>query len=240
MEEPPARTIRNGLCDILSQIIDIKDHEETYMTVQTICIGILGILFGLAVAFAGYRYFLMLLPIWGFIAGFIIGAQALQALLGTGFLAEVSSWVFGIVLGIIFAALAYFFYIIGVAILAGSFGYALGAGIVYAISANWDVVAFLVGVMVAIVVAALVILLNIQKLVIILITSLGGAGAFITGILIMIGSVEVADIGSNAILSSYQENWIWFLIGIVIAAAGFVVQMRSTSRYTLEPPLNRA
>ena len=143
------------------------------MTIQTICIGIIGIVFGLAVAFAGYRFFLMLLPIWGFFAGFAIGAQAMQALFGTAFLAEVTSWIVGLVVGIIFAVLSYLFYIVGVAILAGSFGYALGAGIVYAISANWDILAFLVGVAVAVVVAALVILLNIQKWVIILITAIG-------------------------------------------------------------------
>jgi len=209
------------------------------MTIQTICIGIIGIVFGLAVAFAGYRFFLMLLPIWGFFAGFAIGAQAMQALFGTAFLAEVTSWIVGLVVGIIFAVLSYLFYIVGVAILAGSFGYALGAGIVYAISANWDILAFLVGVAVAVVVAALVILLNIQKWVIILITAIGGAGAIIAGIMVMFGTVDVADIGSNALLSYYQTSWVWFLIGILVAAAGFFVQMRSSSQYTLEPPPNR-
>jgi len=209
------------------------------MTIETICVGIIGIVFGLAVAFAGYRFFLMLLPIWGFFAGFAIGAQALQALFGTGFLADITSWVVGFIVGVIFAVLSYLFYIVGVAILAGSFGYALGAGIVYAISANWDLVAFLVGLVVAIVVAALVILLNIQKWVIILITSVGGAGAIIAGIMVMIGAVEVSDVGANAILSYYKESWLWFLVGIIIAIAGFVAQTRATSQYTLEPPPNR-
>jgi Domain of unknown function (DUF4203) len=209
------------------------------MEIQAICIGVIGILFGLAAVFAGYRFFLFLLPFWGFLAGFAIGAQALQALFGNGFLADVTSWVVGLIVGILFAVLAYLFYIVGVAILAGSLGYALGAGIIYAISPNWNLIAFLVGVVVAIVVAALVILLNIQKWVVILITSIGGAGAIVAGFLIMFGMINVSDIGNNAVLSYWQDHWLWFAIGIAIAAAGFVAQARSTSQYNLEPPPNR-
>lgn len=210
------------------------------MEIQAICIGVIGILFGLAAAFAGYRFFLFLLPVWGFLAGFVIGAQALQALFGNGFLADVTSWVVGLIVGILFAVLAYLFYIVGVAILAGSLGYALGAGIIYTISPNWNLIAFLVGVVVAIVVAALVILLNIQKWIVILITSIGGAGAIMAGLLIMFGKINVSDIGNNAVLSFWQEHWLWFLIGIAIAATGFVAQARSTSQVALEPPPNRA
>jgi hypothetical protein len=209
------------------------------MEIQAICIGVIGILFGLAAAFAGYRFFLILLPVWGFLAGFAIGAQALQVLFGNGFLADITSWVVGLLSGILFAALAYLFYIVGVAILAGSLGYAVGAGIIFAINSNWNLVAFLVGVVAAIVVAALVILLNIQKWVVILITAIGGAGAFIAGLLIMFGKINVSDIGNNAVLSYWQENWLWFLIGIAIAAAGFVVQSRTASQYMLEPPPKR-
>lgn len=209
------------------------------MEIQAICIGVIGIVFGLAALFAGYRLFLVLLPIWGFFAGFAIGAQALQALFGTGFLSEVTSWIVGLVVGILFAVLSYLFYLVGVAILAGSIGYALGAGIIFAISPNWNFLAFLVGIAVAIVVAALVILLNIQKWVIILLTSIGGAGAIIAGLLIMFGTISLADVGQNAIISYWRENWLWYLIGIVLVVVGFIAQARSTSQYNIEPPPNR-
>jgi hypothetical protein len=209
------------------------------MEIQAICIGVIGILFGLAALFAGYRLFLVLLPIWGFFAGFAIGAQMLQALFGTGFLSDVTSWIVGLVVGILFAVLSYLFYLVGVAILAGSIGYALGAGIVFAISPDWNLLAFLVGIVAAIVVAALVILLNIQKWVVILLTSIGGAGAIIAGLLIMFGVISLADIGQNAIISYWRENWLWYLIGIALVVVGFFVQARSTSQYNIEPPSNR-
>jgi len=206
------------------------------MEIQVICIGVIGILFGLTALFAGYRLFLVLLPIWGFFAGFAIGAQALQALFGTGFLSELTSWIVGLAVGILFAVLSYLFYLVGVAILAGSIGYALGAGIIFAINPDWNLLAFLVGIVAAIVVAALVILLNIQKWVIILLTSIGGAGAIIAALLIMFGIVSLADVGQNAIISYWRENWLWYLVGIALAVVGFFAQAQSTSQYNIEPP----
>jgi len=209
---------------------------ERMMEIQAICIGVVGIIFGLTALFAGYRLFLVLLPIWGFFAGFAIGAQALQALFGTGFLSELTSWIVGLAVGILFAVLSYLFYLVGVAILAGSIGYALGAGIIFAINPDWNLLAFLVGIVAAIVVAALVILLNIQKWVIILLTSIGGAGAIIAALLIMFGIVSLADVGQNAIISYWRENWLWYLVGIALAVVGFFAQAQSTSQYNIEPP----
>jgi hypothetical protein len=209
------------------------------MTIQTICIGAIGILFGLVAAFAGYRLFLLLLPIWGFIAGFVLGAQALQAIFGTGFLTNVTSWIVGLIVGIIFGALAYLFYILGVAILAGSIGYALGAGIVFAINPSWNLLAFLVGVVVAVVVAGLVIMLNIQKWIVILLTAIGGAGAVLVAVLVLLGQVSLSEIGQNGVLGRWEDNWMWFLAGLALAVAGFIVQARSTSQYSIEPPQSR-
>ena len=39
------------------------------------CAGLIGILFGLVLCFAGYRLFIILLPIWGFVFGLVFGAQ---------------------------------------------------------------------------------------------------------------------------------------------------------------------
>ena len=45
------------------------------MGLQVLCVSILALLLGLAALLAGYRLFLLLLPIWGFFAGFFIGAK---------------------------------------------------------------------------------------------------------------------------------------------------------------------
>ena len=103
------------------------------MTLELLCMALIAIVFGLTVAFYGYRIFLILLPIWGFFFGFGLGAQTITVLFGDAFLATVTGWVVGFVVGVIFAVLSYLFYIVGVAIFSGSFGYALGIAIMGAI-----------------------------------------------------------------------------------------------------------
>src|SRR5512137_206617 len=87
------------------------------------CGGMIALLFGLVLAFAGYRLFLILLPIWGFFFGFGLGAQSIQALFGDAFLATITSWVVGFIVAAVFAILAYLFYVAAVAIASFSLGY---------------------------------------------------------------------------------------------------------------------
>src|SRR4029434_9372030 len=99
------------------------------MTFESLCGTLFALLIGLAICFAGYRSFLILLPIWGFIFGFGVGAQALQSLFGVGFLSVATSWIAGFVVGAGFAVLSYLFYAFAVGLIAGSLGYALGVGL---------------------------------------------------------------------------------------------------------------
>ena len=78
---------------------------------ELLCAGVIVFLFGMLVCFAGYRFFLFLLPIWGFFFGLWLGAESMQALFGVGAFATVTSWVVGFVVGVIFAVLSYLFYL---------------------------------------------------------------------------------------------------------------------------------
>jgi len=45
------------------------------MAFHLFCMGLIGLLFGLAVTFGRYRLFLILLPVWGFFFGLVLGAE---------------------------------------------------------------------------------------------------------------------------------------------------------------------
>ncbi|NIV36351.1 MAG: hypothetical protein GWN58_44985, partial [Anaerolineae bacterium] len=77
------------------------------------------VLLGAAILLAGYRFFLVMLPIWGFFGGLWLGAYAVTLIFGTGFLATTTGLVVGFVVGIITAVLSYLFYMVGVLIIAG-------------------------------------------------------------------------------------------------------------------------
>ena len=47
--------------------------------------------------------------------------------------ATVASWVVGLIVGVVFAVLSYFFYLFGVALFAGCIGYSLAVGLMWAI-----------------------------------------------------------------------------------------------------------
>jgi len=44
------------------------------MGFELLCATMIGLLFGAVICFGGYRFFLILLPFWGFFFGFGLGA----------------------------------------------------------------------------------------------------------------------------------------------------------------------
>lgn len=209
------------------------------MTFELFCMGIIALFVGVLICFSGYRLFLLLLPFWGFFAGFAIGAGAITGLFGDAFLATTTSWVVGFFTGLIFAVLSYLFYIIGVALLAGSFGYALGVGFMGLIGVDFGLLVWIVGIVVGVIVAAATILLNIQKWVIIIVTSFGGAAAIVAVILAVLGIIDLSALGVNAVREVFQESWLWFLLFLGLGIVGLVSQIRTTQNFMIEPPENR-
>ena len=95
----------------------------------TILVGVVLLLFGIAFCFYGYKAFMVLLPVVGFIVGFYVGAQAMQIALDEGFLATILSVAVGLVSGVIGAFASYLFFIFGIILISGIVGFAVSAGI---------------------------------------------------------------------------------------------------------------
>jgi hypothetical protein len=191
-------------------------------------------LFGGVVAFAGYRLFMILLPIWGFFFGFGLGAQAIQALLGDAFLGTVTSWVVGFIVALVFAFLSYLFYFCAVAVLAGAIGYALGVGLLQLIGIDFGLIDWLVGMVVGIIFAVGTLVLNIQKWVIIIGTALLGAGIVLGTFLMLFGSAPPAELTHNPVRVVLQSGPFWILVFLVIAALGAAAQISAGRRQEVE------
>ncbi len=204
------------------------------MGFELFCMSMIALLIGLAVTFGGYRFFLILLPIWGFFFGFGLGAETLQIIFGVGFLATVTSWVVGFLVGAAFAVLSYLFYIVAVALLAGSFGYGLAVALLTAIGLNFGFIVWLIGIVAGIIVAIVVLIFNIQKYAIIVITAVGGTGAIIFTLLAMFGNLTPAELLLNPVLTAISNSFWWLLFFLVLAIAGIVVQLAANRSYELE------
>ena len=208
------------------------------MTFQLICTAILALIIGVLALVAGYRLFLLLLPIWGFFAGFAMGAHATTLIFGTGFLSTVTSWIVGFVAGLVFAVLSYLIYIVGVALLSAAFGYFLGAGVTL-LFLEPGLIVTLVGLAVAVVMVFVVLAFNIQKPVLEFITSFGGATAVLTGVLLLFGRIPLDALGGNPVRAVLDDSIFWLIVWLVVGFVGFGIQIASNRTYVIEAPENR-
>ena len=208
------------------------------MTFQIICTAILALIIGVLALVAGYRLFLVLLPIWGFFAGFAMGAHATALLFGQGFLATITGWIIGFVAGLIFAVLSYLIYTVGVALLSAAFGYFLGAGLML-LFLDPGLIVTLVGLAGAVVMAFVVLAFNIQKPVLEFITSFGGATAVLTGILLLFGRITFESLGENPVRLVLEDSIFWLIVWLILGFVGFGIQIASNRTYIIEAPENR-
>jgi hypothetical protein len=210
------------------------------MFFQIVFASLLIILLGLALCFAGYRFFIIILPIWGFFAGFQFGASILNNLFGQGFLTTVIGWVIGLLVGIFAAVLAYLFYAAAVIVLAALVGYELGVGIMTWIGFKPGFFPFLVGLVFALAIGALAVYLRFPKLLIIILTAFGGAGAILAGFFLALGRIGLDDLKFGEVGAIIRDNWLWGLLYLAIGAVGFAFQWRTTQTFFLEADANGA
>ncbi len=205
------------------------------MTFQDFLIGALVLLIGALFCFVGYRFFRILIVIWGFFAGFNLGTAAMTALFNNAFLQTTTGIILGLVIGLVFAVLAYFFYYFAVVLLGATAGYDLGSGFIGAIGLNNPgFIAVIVGVVLAVLFAFIILILNLPKLLIMVFTALGGAVAMLAGLLILLGQVKVTSLQFGVAVALVRASWFWSIVAIALAVVGFVVQWRTTQEYTLE------
>jgi hypothetical protein len=195
------------------------------VSLEGILVGIVAIVIGLAWAFYGFKAFIILLPIWAFLVGFAAGASWLQELFGEGFFATVTSWVGGLVVGVVLAVLSYFWYYAAVVIVGGALGYTLGAGFMGALGFD-GILAIGVGLVVGAILAIITIVLAVPAWLIVVLSAVGGAVAAVNGVLILFGRIQLEDISSGLGEGLLKDPIIATIGVILIAVAGIVYQMR--------------
>ena len=159
-------------------------------------------------------------------------AEGVVAIFGGGFLSTVTSWVIGLVVGLVIAVLAYLFYYAAVVILGGSVGYSIGTGFIALLGLSaTGFIAVVVGLVLAVVLALLVIFLNLPRILIIVLSALGGAGTILAGILLMFQRIPLEYLGYGSVSAFIKNSWFWLIVWIVVAGAGMFVQWISAREY---------
>ncbi len=203
------------------------------MSLEAIVLGLVALAVGAAFTFWGFRFFLLLLPLWGFVFGFILGNDVVSSLFGNSFpfLGTATGWVVGFVVGLLFAVLSYLYYWFAIVWIGATAGYALGAGIMAWLTPNHDIISFIVALALAAVFAVIFIVLRLPKFLAIAFTAFGGAFAVMTGIALILGRVPETAIAGGTVGAYVKDDlsWLWVGAAVLLGMVGFVYQWIATS-----------
>ncbi|HEX5013501.1 MAG TPA: DUF4203 domain-containing protein [Candidatus Limnocylindrales bacterium] len=203
------------------------------LSLEGFLLGIIALAVGAAFTFYGFKFFLILLPLWAFVAGFAAGAQAMSVLFGDGFLATVLGWVIGFVTGAAFAIISYLWYWAAVVLLGLSVGYQLGVGLMALVSVT-GFFSIAIGIIVGVAFAIGTIVLGVPRALVVVLTALGGAATVVAGALLIIGQIQTSELGTGLVGAVIYDNPLWLLAFAVIAALGIIWQYRTPSAESLD------
>jgi predicted flap endonuclease-1-like 5' DNA nuclease len=216
--------------------LNIEEEDMSADTLFTLtCAAFIASLFGLALTFTGYKLFRILLPIWGFFFGLLLGAQTVQVLFNEGFLTTVTSWLVGLIVGVIFAVFAFPFYLFAVAIIASSLGYFAAVGLLLWLGMKWGLLVWLIGIVAAIAVAAVTLIFNLQKWVIIIATSILGAGLIVAVLTALFKPVSL--LLENPVRVMLQTSPLLLIVFLLLVIFGIIVQSRTTRSVAVVEPV---
>ena len=189
-----------------------------------IVLGVLAIIAGGAMLLAGRFVLRLMIPIWGFFAGFAFGAGIVAGFADERFLGTVLGWVLGLVFAVIFAVLAYLYYYVAIVLAMGAAGFAIGSGLVVALGVSWNWVAVLVGLAVGLVLGLVAVFTNVPMIVLVVVGSIAGAVGVTGGLMLLVGSLNSADFSRGDFTDRVSDSFGWTLLFLVLALAGIVIQ----------------
>ncbi len=97
---------------------------------------------------------------------------------------------------------------------------------VVALGIDWTWVAVLVGVAVGAVFGIVAVAGNMPMVVLAVASSLAGAVSVVAGLMLLLGTLDSADLTEGSFSSALDAGWGWWVLLVVLAIIGFVAQTR--------------
>ncbi len=192
-----------------------------------VLVGLISVVSGLILCFGGRTIFRIILSVWGAFVGFTLGGSLLSSFTGEPPFTTVLGWVVSVLAALLFAGLAYGFYVLAVIIAIGSIGYSLGAALGIALGASGTVL-WVLGIFAALLLVGAALATNLPDILLTVLTALTGAAAIVAGLMLVVGVAEPADLAGTSLREFVvqQPPW-WTAVYVVIAIVGMVVQHRA-------------
>ncbi len=180
---------------------------------------------GILFSFYGFKAMRLLLPLWGLVAGYWLGAELVHAITGDGFFGTTLSIVTGVVFGLVGAVLSYLFYAVAITVFMGMIGYWLGAGLLIAVGVDPGFLTALVGILSAVLLAGFSLLMRAPKYFLLFFTALAGSALMVSSLLLLGGAVDLPALKDGPINVVAEQSWIWQILWLGVAAIGLSTQM---------------
>ncbi len=192
-----------------------------------VLVGLIAIVSGLILCFGGRTIFRIILAVWGAFVGFTLGGALISAITGEPPFTTVLGWIGSVLAALLFAGLAYSFYVLAVIIAIGSIGYSLGAALGIALGATGTVLLVL-GVFAALLLAGAALATNLPDILLMILTALTGASAIVGGLMLVVGVAEPSDLTETSLRNFVVQQPLWWsAMYVVVAIFGIVVQHRA-------------
>ncbi|HPB45877.1 MAG: TMEM198/TM7SF3 family protein [Microthrixaceae bacterium] len=189
-----------------------------------IALGLVAIIAGAAFCFAGYQWFRLIIPVWGFFAGFSAGTGLISAITGDAVLATPLGWILGLVLAVVFATFAYLYYSVAIVMAMSSIGFMLGGALMTALGVPWNWAIAIVGILVGVAFAFAGIVSNLPRVVLVVVSAIGGATAIVGGLMLFGSTLDTEDFSRAVITETINDSWGWWLLYAVLTIAGIMTQ----------------
>jgi hypothetical protein len=195
--------------------------------VEELIIGLLAVVVGLLLCFAGYAALRLVIAAWGAFAGFLLGAGLVATFTGEGFLGTLLGWGVGAALALVFGVIAYLYYAVSVVIGMAAIGFSLGSTLMVALGVSWTWLIVLAGVAAGVLLAFLAIAGDLPMLLLAILGAFAGSSVTIAGMLLLLGIIDRGDLATPETSATLELAWWWSAAYLALAIAGLVVQLRS-------------
>lgn len=195
---------------------------------------LVSMLLGFALCFGGYRLARIIIPLWGLLAGFMLGASGVSDALNNGFIGTTLGIVVGLVVGLLFALLAYFFFSLAVILFSASLGYWLGTSMILLLGLDKGFLSATVGIIIGIVFGLVALFGNITKYFLIVATALGGAVVLFGGVLLLFNKIQLDAFSYAAASQAVNQSWFLSLLALLLGIIGIVFQVQTNKTYVIE------
>ena len=186
---------------------------------------------GLLTSVLGLKLFRLILPLVGLVSGFMVGFGGFQGVFGKGVISSTVAILVAVMIGLIFAILAFALFDVAVKVLAIVVGASAFAylGIVIGLDRNGFLVFMLAlagGILAAIAINAQVMSYRL----VVAVTSLAGVAYILFGFMLVVGKVSLADLNDAGVIPTIlrvvDQSFLWLFVWLGGSIVAMQVQHR--------------